>query len=172
MTGLRRAGRRGGVDAAAGGLDARRRRPRRLRSGGHAAQRLGDGPFRALITAPGGNPSAPLPVGAHTETVVARPGRHNGDVDGMAVGLAAWRLGAGRSRRRVRIHRRPGKPVTAAEPVFTLYNDTPQRFPAAMAALDGGRSIGEPPGERPLIIRVLYYHQVANEPEMSTIRTF
>jgi hypothetical protein len=34
-----------------------------------------------------------------------------------------------------------------------------------MAALDGGRSIGEPPGERPLIIRVLYYHQVANEPE-------
>ena len=52
----------------------------------------------------------------------------------------------------VRIDRRPGEPVTAGEPVFALYTDTPQRLPAAIAALDGGWSIGEPSGDRPLII--------------------
>jgi thymidine phosphorylase len=78
----------------------------------------------------------------------------------MAVGLAAWRLGAGRARQGervqfgagVRIHRRPGEPVAAGQPVFTLYTDTPERFDAALAALDGGWSIGDPPPQRPLII--------------------
>ena len=59
-----------------------------------------------------------------------------GDIDAMAVGLAVWRLGAGRSApgERVqfgaglRIHRRPGEPVAAGEPLFTLYTDTPERF--------------------------------------------
>ncbi len=59
-----------------------------------------------------------------------------GDIDAMAVGLAAWRLGAGRARpgervqsgAGVRIHRRPGEPVAAGEPLFTLYTDTPERF--------------------------------------------
>ena len=74
-----------------------------------------------------------------------------GDIDAMAVGLAAWRLGAGRSRpgervqsgAGVRIHRRPGEPVAAGEPLFTLYTDTPERFGAAMAELDGGWSVGD-----------------------------
>ena len=84
-----------------------------------------------------------------------------GDIDAMAVGLAAWRLGAGRSRpgekvqfgAGVRMHRRPGEPVAAGEPLFTLYTDTPERFGAAMAELDGGWSVGDtPPLPRPLII--------------------
>ena len=79
----------------------------------------------------------------------------------MAVGLAVWRLGAGRSvpGERVqygaglRIHRRPGEPVAAGEPLFTLYTDTPERFDAAVAELDGGWSVGDTaPAERPLII--------------------
>ena len=56
-----------------------------------------------------------------------------GDIDAMAVGLAVWRLGAGRSTpggqvqfgAGVRIHRGPGEPVAAGEPLFTLYTDTP-----------------------------------------------
>ena len=79
----------------------------------------------------------------------------------MAVGLAVWRLGAGRSLpgERVqcgaglRIHRRPGESVSAGEVLFTLYTETPERFAAAMAELDGGWSVGdEAPPERPLII--------------------
>ena len=129
------------------------------------AQALVDGTamdrFRRLIAAQGGDLSAPLPIGAHSETVTAPRRGTMGDIDAMAVGLAAWRLGAGRSRpgeqvqfgAGVRIHRRPGEPVVAGEPLFTLYTDTPERFGAAMAELDGGWSVGDTsPVPRPLII--------------------
>ncbi len=129
------------------------------------AQTLRDGTamdrFRRLIAAQGGDLSVPLPIGAHSETVTAGGGGTMGDIDAMAVGLAAWRLGAGRSRpgekvqfgAGIRIHRRPGEPVAAGEPLFTLYTDTPERFGAAMAELDGGWSVGStPPVSRPLII--------------------
>ena len=53
----------------------------------------------------------------------------------------------------LRIHRRPGEPVAAGEPLFTLYSDTPQRFGAAVAQLDGAWTVGdEAPVARPLII--------------------
>ncbi|HET9891093.1 MAG TPA: thymidine phosphorylase [Mycobacterium sp.] len=119
--------------------------------------------FRRLIAAQGGDLSVPLPLGRHAETVTAPRGGTMGDIDAMAVGLGAWRLGAGRSRpgervqsgAGIRIHRRPGEPVTAGEPLFTLYTDTPERFGAALAELDGGWSIdGDAAGiqSRPLII--------------------
>ncbi|OBJ01882.1 thymidine phosphorylase [Mycobacterium alsense] len=117
--------------------------------------------FRQLIAAQGGDLSAPLPVGACAETVTAPRGGTMGDIDAMAVGLAAWRLGAGRSRpghpvqpgAGVRIHRRPGEPVAAGEPLFTLYTDTPESLGAAMAELDGGFSVADtPPLWRPLIV--------------------
>ncbi|WP_201408900.1 thymidine phosphorylase, partial [Mycobacterium paraintracellulare] len=91
--------------------------------------------FRQLVAAQGGDLSVPLPIARHAETVTATRGGTMGDIDAMAVGLAAWRLGAGRSRpgdrvqfgAGIRLHRRPGEPVTAGEPLFTLYTDTPER---------------------------------------------
>jgi thymidine phosphorylase len=133
--------------------------------GADPAQTLRDGTamarFRQLIAAQGGDLSVPLPIGAQSETVTASRGGTMGDIDAMAVGLTAWRLGAGRSRTGeqvqfgagVKIHRRPGEPVAAGEPLFTLYTDTPERFGTAMAELDGGWSVGDtPPVSRPLII--------------------
>jgi thymidine phosphorylase len=117
--------------------------------------------FRDLVAAQGGDLSAPLPIGAHSETITAPRGGTMGDIDAMAVGLAVWRLGAGRSTpggrvqfgAGMRIHRGPGEPVAAGEPLFTLYTDTPERFDGAMAELDGGWSVGDhAPEERPLII--------------------
>ena len=133
------------------------------------AQTLRDGTamdrFRRLVAAQGGDLSVPLPIGSCTETVTAGRGGTMGDIDAMAVGLATWRLGAGRSRpgepvqpgAGIRIHRRPGEPVAAGEPLFTLYTDTAERFGAAMAELDGGFSVGDAPPvpsplSRPLII--------------------
>ncbi len=104
------------------------------------AQTLRDGSamdrFRALVAAQGGDLSPPLPIGAHSETITAPRDGTMGHIDAMAVGLAVWRLGAGRSLpgERVqsgaglRIHRRPGEPVAAGEPLFTLYTETPERF--------------------------------------------
>jgi thymidine phosphorylase len=117
--------------------------------------------FRELVAVQGGDLSVPLPLGAHTETVTAPRSGTMGDIDAMAVGLTVWRLGAGRSvpgqrvqfGAGVRIHRRPGGPVAAGEPLFTLYTDTAERFGSAMAELDGGWSVGDSaPPERPLII--------------------
>jgi thymidine phosphorylase len=117
--------------------------------------------FRQLVAAQGGDLSVPLPIGAHAETVIAERGGTMGDIDAMAVGVAAWRLGAGRSRpgeqvqpgAGIRIHRRPGEPVVAGERLFTLYTDTPERFGPALAELDGGFGVGDtPPVSRPLII--------------------
>ncbi|MDT5077380.1 MAG: thymidine phosphorylase [Mycobacterium sp.] len=129
------------------------------------AQTLRDGTamdrFRALVAAQGGDLSQPLPIGAHHETVTASGGGVMGDIDAMAVAMAAWRLGAGRAEpghpvqfgAGLRIHRRPGDPVAAGEPLFTLYTDTPERFSAALAELDGGWAIGDSaPAPRPLII--------------------
>jgi thymidine phosphorylase len=105
--------------------------------------------------------SRPLPIGAHSETISAPRNGTMGGIDAMAVGMTVWRLGAGRSMpgERVqagaglRIHRRPGEPVAAGEPLFTLYTDTPERFEAAVAELDGGWSVGDTaPTQLPLII--------------------
>lgn len=129
------------------------------------AQTLRDGTamdsFRALVSAQGGDVHAQLPIGAHSETVTAPRSGTMGDIDAMAMGLTVWRLGAGRAApgqpvqfgAGVRIHRRPGEPVRAGEPLFTLYTDTPERIAAALAELDGGFTVVDTPLARgPLII--------------------
>lgn len=129
------------------------------------AQTLRDGTamdrFTAMVAAQGGDLGVPLPVAACAETVTADRGGFMGDIDAMAVALAAWRLGAGRSRpgervqhgAGVRIHRRPGDPVAAGDTLFTLYTDTPERLAPALAELHGGYCVGDtPPLPRPMII--------------------
>lgn len=129
------------------------------------AQTLRDGTamdrFRRLISAQGGDLSVALPSGTYSETLTTSRGGTMGDIDAMAVGLASWRLGAGRScpgervqfGAGVKIHRRPGEPVAPGEPVFTLYTENRERFGAAMAELDGAWSVGDtPPAPRPLVV--------------------
>ncbi|MGW5310909.1 thymidine phosphorylase [Nocardia thailandica] len=110
--------------------------------------------WRAMIAAQGGDPEAPLPVARHTETVTATAAGTLTRVDAMDVGIAAWRLGAGRARQGeavqagagVVLHAKPGDTVTAGQPLFTLHTDTPDAFPAALAALADAVSI-EPTSE-------------------------
>ena len=103
----------------------------------------------------------PLPIGACTETVTASTAGVMGDIDAMAVAMAAWRLGAGRAApghpvqfgAGVRIHRRPGEPVAAGDTVFTLYTDTAERLPGALAELDSAWAVGPAAPELgPLVI--------------------
>jgi thymidine phosphorylase len=73
----------------------------------------------------------------------------------MAVGLAAWRLGAGRARKEDPVqagagvvwHARPGDEVTEGEPLFTLLTDEPARFDRALASLEGGYTVSDTAGE-------------------------
>lgn len=133
--------------------------------GADPAETLRDGSamdcFRALVEAQGGDLSRELPIGAASETVTAPHSGFMGDLDAMGVALAAWRLGAGRAQpgepvqfgAGVRIHRTPGDPVAAGEALFTLYTETAERLPAALAELDGAWTVGDTaPTRRPLII--------------------
>jgi thymidine phosphorylase len=128
---------------------------------------LGDGRamdvWRRMIRAQGGDPDAPLPVARHTEQVVADKDGVLEHLDAYAVGVAAWRLGAGRSRREdpvqagagVELHARPGDRVAAGQPLLTLHTDTPERFVRALDALDDGWRVA-PPGsavpDHPIVI--------------------
>lgn len=105
--------------------------------------------WRAMISAQGGDPSASLPVARETQVVTAPTSGVLTRLDAMAVGLAAWRLGAGRARKEDQVqagagvtwHARPGDEVAAGAPLFTLHTDTPERFDRALAALEGGYEI-------------------------------
>ncbi|OFJ54378.1 thymidine phosphorylase [Mycolicibacterium grossiae] len=117
--------------------------------------------FRSLVAAQGGDLTRPLPTAAHVETITAPRGGTMGDIDAMAVGLAVWRLGAGRSAPGEQVqfgagltmHRRPGEPVAAGEPLFTLATDTPERMAGAIAELDGGWSVVDrAPDVGPLVL--------------------
>ncbi|WP_125610676.1 thymidine phosphorylase [Specibacter cremeus] len=99
--------------------------------------------WRRMIAAQGGDPLAALPVARESETLTAASDGVLTRVDALAVGVAAWRLGAGRARREdavqagagVRLHAKPGDTVRAGQPLMTLLSDSPDRFPRAAAAL-------------------------------------
>jgi thymidine phosphorylase len=100
--------------------------------------------WRRMIRAQGGDPDAPLPTAAERHVVPAPATGVLTALDAYAVGVAAWRLGAGRARKEdavqagagVEIHAKPGAAVRAGDPLLTLHTDTPDRFPYALQALE------------------------------------
>ena len=117
--------------------------------------------WRRMIAAQGGDPDAALPTARETETITADTDGYLTSLDAMAVGVAAWRLGAGRARKEdpvqagagVELHARPGDRVVAGQPLMTLHTDTPERFARAREALDGGWQVsGEAPPSSSVVI--------------------
>ncbi len=107
--------------------------------------------WRRMIAAQGGDPDAALPRAAETLTVEAPGSGVLSRLDAYAVGLAAWRLGAGRARKEdpvsfgagVTLHAKPGDAVRAGQPLLTLHADDTSRFERALEALDGGYAVSE-----------------------------
>lgn len=112
--------------------------------------------WRRMISAQGGEPAAPLPQARESETVYAPADGVLVELDALSVGVAAWRLGAGRARKEdtvqagagVRMHAKPGSTVRAGQPLMTLLTDTPEKFDRARQALEGAVLIA-PEGSRP-----------------------
>ncbi|GAA3527108.1 thymidine phosphorylase [Aeromicrobium panaciterrae] len=106
--------------------------------------------WKRMIAAQGGDPDAALPTPKETHTITAPESGTMTRLDALAVGVSAWRLGAGRSRPGEQVqaaagivmHAKPGDTVTAGQPLMTLHTDTPDRFDRAIAALDGAYDIG------------------------------
>jgi thymidine phosphorylase len=119
--------------------------------------------WRQMISAQGGDPSAALPTARESHVVSAPSSGVLTRLDAMAVGLAAWRLGAGRARKEDPVqagagvvwHARPGDAVTEGQPLFTLLTDDEHRFERALDSLEGGYDIsaeGTPFTPTPLVI--------------------
>ncbi|AIY03508.1 thymidine phosphorylase [Arthrobacter sp. PAMC 25486] len=112
--------------------------------------------WRRMIAAQGGDPDAPLPVARESDVIYAPADGVLVGLDAMAVGVAAWRLGAGRARKEdivqagagVRMHAKPGALVRAGEPLMTLLSDTPEKFAGAREVLADAVTIA-PEGSRP-----------------------
>ncbi len=105
--------------------------------------------WRKMIIMQGGDPDAPLPTARERQIVNAESSGTITEMDALKVGVAAWRLGAGRSRQGekvqagagIEIHAKPGEKVRAGSPLFTLHTDEPARFDLALDALIGATKI-------------------------------
>jgi thymidine phosphorylase len=120
--------------------------------------------WRALVRAQGGDPDAPPPTAVEIELVRADADGWVAGVDAYAMGVAAWRLGAGRARKEdpvsptagVVLHRRQGEPVRAGEVLYELRTDDAARLPPALAAAAGAVTIeGQPPIARPVVLEMI-----------------
>ena len=122
--------------------------------------------YRDMIRAQGGDPDAPLPQAAHVQTALPAPA--DGwltRLDALAVGTAAWRLGAGRARRQDPVSAaagviclaKPGDRVTKGQPLLELRADDPGQIASALAALDGAATVSDqpPPPQPSLVIEVV-----------------
>jgi thymidine phosphorylase len=106
--------------------------------------------WRKMIAAQGGDNDAPLPVAKETMEIKATETGKLLTLDAMKVGVAAWRLGAGRQKQGevlqlgsgIEIHAKPGDLVTKDQTILTLHTDEVARFERAIDALAGGFLIG------------------------------
>ncbi|MFC4004497.1 thymidine phosphorylase [Prauserella oleivorans] len=105
-----------------------------------------------MIRAQDGDPDAPLPRPAHVHVVPAPESGVLTRLDAYAVGVAAWRLGAGRARKEdpvqaaagVRCLAKPGERVERGAPLLELHTDTPDAVPYALDALAGSYAVADP----------------------------
>jgi thymidine phosphorylase len=106
--------------------------------------------WRAMISAQGGDPDAPLPQAREQHVVTADRDGVVTRMEALPFGIAAWRLGAGRARKEdpvlhasgIDLAVKPGDEVRTGAPLFTLSADDAARFPRALEALEGAYAIG------------------------------
>ena len=107
--------------------------------------------WRAMISAQGGDPDAPLPKAKEKQVISAQKTGTISSMDALKVGVSTWRLGAGRERQGekvqagagIEIHAKPGEKISAGAPLFTLHTDDVSRFERAEEALLGAVSISD-----------------------------
>ena len=122
--------------------------------------------WRRMIKAQGGDPDAPLPTAQERHVVSAPADGVLVRLDALAVGVAAWRLGAGRARKEdpvsasagVIMHAKPGDIVHAGDPLLELCADDAGRFERALTAIEGAYPIGGDFTAQPLIIERIAAH--------------
>ncbi|MCY3634974.1 MAG: thymidine phosphorylase, partial [bacterium] len=107
--------------------------------------------WQAMVAAQGGDPSAPLPIAPVVDQWTAPADGVINHIDALAVGVAAWRLGAGRARKEddvsavagVLLRRVHGDRVAAGEVIAELHTDDPSLLPAAHETLTSALTLAD-----------------------------
>jgi len=116
--------------------------------------------WKAMIAAQGGDPDARLPVAREHHGVPAPATGRLTRLDAYGVGVAAWRLGAGRARKQDPVSATAGitwragvgDQVRAGEPLLELHTDDADRIPRALEALEGAVGVDSDHELLPLIV--------------------
>lgn len=118
--------------------------------------------WRQMVADQHGDLDAPMPVAKNSEIIYAEADGYVEKMDAWGIGIAAWRLGAGRTRQGekldlgagVQLHAKPGDPIKKGAPLLTLFTDTPAKFPRSIEALEGAIEISpqKPTDLTPLIL--------------------
>jgi thymidine phosphorylase len=117
--------------------------------------------WNQMISAQGGDPAAALPKAKHSTVIVAEGSGFISKLDALSIGIASWRLGAGRERKEdavqfgagVELHAQLGDRIEKGQPLLTLFSDTPDKFARAEEALTGAVEYSEKaPMERKFIL--------------------
>lgn len=125
--------------------------------------------WRRMIRAQGGDPDASLPRAPMVETLSADAAGVVTRTDALAIGRAAWRLGAGRATKDeavsasagIEVLVKPGDVVAAGQPLLRLHAEDETRLAAARTILSGpGDAIavsapGTPYDRLPLVIDII-----------------
>lgn len=116
--------------------------------------------WRRMIKAQNGDPDAALPTAKEKLVISAEKSGTITRMDALKVGVAAWRLGAGRSKQGeqlqlgagIEIHAKPGETVNAGQALFTLHTDKPELFERAQESLQGAVEFDSNYQRLPLIV--------------------
>ncbi len=116
--------------------------------------------WNTMISAQGGDPAAPLPRARHQHEVMAQSTGRLTRLDSLDVGVAAWRLGAGRTHKEdavsfgagIELHAKPGDAVVVGQRLMTLHSDEVDRFDRALESLATAVFVDGPSSALPLLI--------------------
>lgn len=111
------------------------------------------GLYRTMIRAQGGDPDATLARGRHKDVLLSPREGIVQSVDSLNVGIAAWRLGAGRARKEDPVSAgagvlclvREGDYVEAGQPLFELFADDEQHLELGRTTITSAVIVGEDP---------------------------
>ncbi|MDP6893733.1 MAG: thymidine phosphorylase [Acidimicrobiales bacterium] len=117
--------------------------------------------FEEMVSAQGGDLSKGLPVADYKKTINASATGYLNKLDCRSVGVAAWRLGAGRAKKEDSVSptagviclAKPGDYINTGEPVLELHGDDANCFDSAIDALEEAIEISDSaPDSSPLIL--------------------
>ncbi len=119
--------------------------------------------WREMISAQSGDPDAPMAKAKHSEKIYADAHGYL-NLDALSVGMASWRLGAGREKQGdqvqdaagVILNKTQGDRVSKGDLLGELFTDTESKMEGAKVDFEKAVEIGQEANRKPIILKELH----------------